>query len=138
MNLTDLKPKESKLKLSSIDRELTLRPISLSDEVWLLETYGQEQLTQVLETIDIKEISRIVYRLIKEDDKLIFKSKDVVFITESGESIEKKLGGLELLRHMVFGWDDKLALYYALIDNIGVSRPTPEKNNNEKKKKLEK
>jgi len=133
MNLMQMKPKESKLKLRALKKELTLRPINLADEAWIGETYGADEIMAIFEEVNLKEISRIVFRLIKDEDKLIFKSKIVTFITEDGEEIEQELGGVELLRNMVSGWEEKMGLVNALMENIGASRPEPREKSVKKK-----
>lgn len=134
MNLKDLKPKESRFKLKAAKREFTLNPITLADEVWLDEEFGQEKIEQIFTEINIKEISRIVFRLIKPEDKVFFKSRPVKFITEDGEELEQDLGGVELLRTMISGNDEKIGIINALLENIGLSRPDIDKDEKPKKK----
>ena len=123
MNLTDLKPRQSKLKISTIKEELTLNPITLSDEAWLSEVYNPDELQKIFSEVNIKEISRIVFRLMNIEGKKIFKKQSVDFVTEDGEVLEQEIGGVELLRNACVGWEDKLALLNSLIDNMGISRP---------------
>lgn len=131
-----LKPKESTFRLKSAkDKVFTMNPITLADEVWLDETYGQEKIQKIFNDMNIKEISRIVFRLLKTEDKLFFKPQDVLFVNENGESEEIKLGGVELLRSMVIGNEEKLALMMALLENIGISRPVLDELSKEEVKK---
>lgn len=133
MNLLDMKPKESKLKLKSLKNDLTLRPVSLADEAWLDEQYGSKEITKIFNEVNIKEISKIVFRLLDNESKKIFKKQIVEMIDENGDSSEVELGGVELFRSMIIGWDEKVALLNALLENIGLSRPA-EKEIDVKKK----
>jgi hypothetical protein len=136
MKLTEMVPKESKLKLG--EKELTLRPINLSDEIWLEKEFGQDGIQEIFEKVKIEEISRIVFRLLVDDDKLFFKKQNVRAVSEDGEVSTIELGGVALLRAMVHGWDDKLALLNCLLENIGASRPEQEEINDDDKKKEKK
>lgn len=123
MNLVDMKPKQSKLKLKALKQELILNPITLADEAWLDEQYGAKVLSEIFTNVNIKEISRIVYRLLDADSKKLFKKQVVELVNEDGESEDIELGGVQLLMTMVIGWEEKLAMVNALLDNIGMSRP---------------
>lgn len=123
MNLLELKPKHSKLKLKAIKQELILNPVTLADEAWMEEQYGAKQIAEIFEQVNIKEISRIVFRLLDNDSKRVFKKQTVEVIDENGDSHDVELGGLDLLRASIIGWQEKIALLNALLDNIGISRP---------------
>lgn len=123
MKLTDMIPKESKFYLKKANRSFILNPISLDDEIWLKNTYGESGVQEVFETVNIEEISRIVFKLMRNEDKEYFKIRDVEFVNEDGESETIKVGGINLLRQMTHGWGEKVALLNALLDNIGYSRP---------------
>lgn len=132
MDLRELRPQESSFKLRAAKRSFTLNPITLADEVWLDEQYGSEMIQEIFLSTNIKEISRIVYRLLKVEDKQFFKTRPVTFIDEEGNEAEIQLGGVELLRYMVSGNDEKLELINALIENIGLSRPDAEEDSKKK------
>lgn len=123
MKLNELKPTKTTLKISTIKKKLTVNPLTLNDEVWLSERYTEEELQQIFLEINIKEISRIVFRLLDNESKKAFKAQDVDIILEDGSVVTKNLGGVELLRNACVGWDDKLALIEALNVAIGNSRP---------------
>jgi len=135
MNLTEMVPRESKFKLASVKKEFTLRPINLEDEIWLKREYGDARIQEIFEQIEIEPISRIVYRLITPEDKSFFKKRTIEIVTEDGDSLEEEMGGLKLFRFMIHGWDEKLALINALIENIGLSRPEVKEVNKKKAKK---
>ena len=123
MNLEDLKPTRTKLSLESVKKDLYLDPVTLLDEVWLNENYSQEELADIFTQVNMTEISRIAFRLLDDKSKMLFETKDVIFVTEDGEKVEKTMGGVDLFRSMCIGWNDKLALINAINIAIGASRP---------------
>ena len=138
MELEKLVPKESKFRLNLADgKEFTMRPITLQDEIWLRETYG-ERIQQIFEEMDVQEISRIVSRLLIVEDKRFFKKQDVTIVNEEGEELTIELGGVKLLQSLVSGWSDKTTLLKALLENIGFSRPDIEEIENEDDNNTEK
>ena len=135
MNLTELKPRPSKLKLAKHNKEFILNPITLADEVWLDEEFGMVRIAEIFQNLEIAPIARIVYRVIRTEDKQIFKKRKVSFVTEDGDSLTEEMGGLELFLNMITGMEDKLAMINALSDNLGLSRPEPVKKKKVTKKK---
>lgn len=134
MKLTDMKPKQSKFKLKQVEKELTLRPISLDDEIWLKEIYGDDGIQEVFENVNIEEISRIAFRLLITEDKKLFKIREVTVVDENGEEGTFNIGGVKLLRTLIFGWEEKLVVLNALLENIGYSRPEVEETPKKKAK----
>ena len=123
MDLSKIRPQESTFKLRHVeDRVITMRPITLDDEIWLDQTYG-DKLGEIFENINVKEISRIVFRLMKNEDKLFFKKRVVKLVNEEGEEGEIEMGGLVLLQSLISGWEEKISILNALLKNIGLSRP---------------
>jgi hypothetical protein len=117
----------------SLKEELSFRQINLTDEAWLAETYSADEISNVFKSVNIKEISRIAFRLLSDNDRRLFKKQDVIVITEDGEETNETLGGLELFRKLIVGEDDKLAILIALTETINGSRPE-NKEPTEKKK----
>lgn len=136
MDLTKLIPKETRFKLrQSGDEEFVMRPINLQDEIWLSEEYPGEEIGKVFEEINIKEISRIVFRLLDSESKKFFKKREVEIVDEDGDSESMELGGVALLQSLVSGWDEKAMLMEKLLENIGVSRPKMDEKDKDVKKK---
>lgn len=137
MNLSDLKPRGSKFFLKSANRDFNVNPVSLSDEEWLSSEYSSEEIFRVFTDIDMDEICRIAFRLMDNESKLFFKMKEVTFATEDGEEITENIGGIKLLKAMVSGLEEKIAILQALNDTFGVSRPEvkPVEPNKKKVKK---
>lgn len=134
----DLNPKESSFELKAIDKELRLNPVTLRDEAWLSENYSPEEIYQIFTDVNMLEISRIVFRLLNNDDKMFFKSREVTFITENGDELTEVIGGVTLLRELISGPQEKLAILNALNDTFGVSRPVADKPEPSKKKVVKK
>lgn len=131
MDLNKLVPKESKLHLSAIKQDFTLRPFSLSDEIWLADKYGS-RVAEIFDVMDFEAISRIAFHQIV--DKSFFKKKEVEFITEDGDVETVSLGGVELFRQLVKGWDEKINIMSAVIECITGSRPDLKEEEKPKKK----
>jgi len=138
MKLTDMIPTESKFTLKKAKREFILNPINLSDEIWLKNEYGEDGIQEIFEKINIEEISRIVFRLMRVEDKEFFASKEVTIIDESGVKETMILGGVNLLRTYISGWGEKLAILNSLLENIGASRPELKELEEDAKKKVKK
>lgn len=132
MELIDLKPQESSFKLQKYDEIFKLNPITLADEAWLLETYGQEGVSAIFTEMNLPEICRVVFRLMSLDSKRAFKKKEVTLIDEEGNETTGELGGLDLFMAMMSGNDDKVAVINALIENIGASRPEVKEDSKKK------
>lgn len=74
--LQQLFPKETRIKFPNIDKELTVNPITLSDDSWLLHEFGgAEGLMRVFETGDLRSLIRIFYRLLSNEDKQYLSEK---------------------------------------------------------------
>jgi hypothetical protein len=139
MDLNSIKPKESNFYLRITNKTYTMRPITMADEQWLERTYGQKQMQDIFEKLNLIEIARIVYRLLVNEDKESFKKQTVRFVNEDGDEETEELGGYKLLISLVSGWEEKIALTNALLENMGFSRPLdpkdkPEEEEGEEKK----
>ena len=135
MDLTKLVPKKSKLHLKEIGQDFELRPFNLSDEIWLRESYG-DRLGEIFELMDFEAVSRIAFHQII--DKSYFKKREVEFITEDGDTENVQLGGVELFRQLVKGWDEKIEIMSSVIECITGSRPELENEDKKKAKKSQK
>lgn len=134
MNLSELKPKQSKFFLRSVNRDFDVNPISLLDEEWLCEQFTPEEIYDVFNNIDMHGICRIAFRLMTDESKRFFKTKQVTFATEDGEELTEDIGGVELFKAMVSGGDEKEAILLALNDTFGLSRPEVKAADTNKKK----
>lgn len=120
MDLTKLIPKQSRFHLSAAKKEFSLRPFNLGDEIWLKNTYG-ERVEEIFEIVDFEAISRIVFRQI--EDRSFFKKQSVTFVNEEGDTEDIEVGGVELFRQLIKGWDEKISIMNAFIECVGFSKP---------------
>lgn len=132
MELKDLRPIESKFKLKTTGREYNLRPINLSDEVWLQTTF-KDGLSEIFanDAVDMVALSRIAYHQLV--DKSDFVKQEVVIIDEDGEESKETIGGCRLLQRMIVGMEDKLSIITAFNATMGASRPAPSEEEVKKK-----
>lgn len=136
IRLEDIIPEGATFSLKKTGKTYRLNPVNLSDELWMSNTFG-EKLDDIFKNIRMKDICRIVFRLMVEEDKQDFKAIDVQFINEEGETLDKRMGGAELLFIQVSGYPEKIEIFQALLTTIGVSRPMQEKlESGEKKSQL--
>ncbi len=103
-----------------------MNPVSAADELWMKQEFG-DRLEKIFQEIDMKEICRIVFRLLKEEDKKDFAAKDVEFMNEQGETNTVRVGGVFLLYAQVSGYHEKVEIFKALLETIGISRPMQKK-----------
>jgi len=122
MDLPDLLPKPSRFHLRLVNRWFTTRPITLEDEIWISDTFGDD-IKDIFETVNMKEISRIAFNQLEIEDKKFFKKQEVEFVSEEGEETHKTIGGVELFNSLVSGIEEKNGIIQALLDTIGASRP---------------
>jgi hypothetical protein len=122
LDLEDLIPRESEFTLSATGKTYKVRPIALSDEIWIKKKYGAE-ITAVLKERNLEEISKIVFHLMTEESKADFTSRTVTFMNEEGESASEVRGGAALFMCLIKGNAEKVAIIKALLEVFGVSRP---------------
>lgn len=128
LQMEDIKPEPATFKLKSRgESEYRLRAVTLEDEIWLNKEFGS-RLDNVFKNMEMGPISRIVFRLMDEEDKQRdFTKRKVTIMNEAGETISEDRGGVELLQASLVGFDDKLAVITALLATIGMSRPAMDK-----------
>jgi hypothetical protein len=126
IKIEDIVPKGSSFFLRANQKTYRLNPFTLADEIWMSETFGKS-IQEVFSEVKMKEICRIVFRLMNEEDKQEFAAQTVKIMNEEGESMEIRRGGAELLCLLVSGFNEKIAIFQALLDTLGVSRPVVEK-----------
>jgi hypothetical protein len=126
IKLEDLVPEGATFALKKTGKTYRLRPVSLSDELWMNRTFGAE-IESVFRQIKMKEICRIVFHQLEEEDKVDFLAQDVTIINEEGEKITQRIGGAELLFILISGYAEKISIFQALLATIGVSRPMLDK-----------
>ncbi len=124
--LSELVPEPSSFSLRSTGKTYRLRAVSLADESWMAKTFG-DKLPNVFAEMQMKEICRIAFHLMEGEEKRDFIVREVKFIDDAGNELVEVRGGYELLFFCVQGLDERLAIYKALLQTIGVSRPKLDK-----------
>lgn len=122
MKLEDIIPQPATFTLKQTGKTYTLRPISLDDEIWLHREFGAD-IQNIFAQGRMKEISRIVFHQLVDEDKEDFLQKKVTYVNEEGVKIsEMKKGGSDLLNAVIIGQSEKLEVIKALVKTLGVSR----------------
>ena len=118
--LKELSKKAASIKIGNISFEF--RVISLADEIWLAETYG-DKLTALfsVESFDLKEASRVLYHQLI--NKEILKKQTVKTIDEDGNESNIELGGLDLFRQLIIGYDMKIKMIEVMGEIFRISHP---------------
>jgi hypothetical protein len=122
IQLEDLIPQGATFTLRKTEKTYRLNAVSLGDELWMNQQFG-ESLSDIFQNIRMKEICRIVFRLLDDEDKEDFAARDVTIMNELGEKVTNRIGGAELLFLMVSGFQEKIEIFEALLQTIGISRP---------------
>ena len=127
MELKDLRPKRASFELEN-GREYFLRPLSLSDEIWLQENIGPDGLAEVFanDSVNMPLLSRIIYHQI--EDKSDFIKKEITVIDEDGNETIEHIGGCKLFQLMIIGMESKINIIHAFNQVMGASRPEAEES----------
>lgn len=122
MRLEDIKPKQSEFTLSKTGKTYVLRPWSLSDQIWMNQTYG-EKVKEIFskDNIDIVAICRMAFRVM--EDKSDFKAEQVTEINEEGEEFTYSVGGYKKLISTIANVEEQLHVFGAVVECIGLSMP---------------
>lgn len=134
LRLEDIRPQPAEFYLKKTDRSYELRPIGLEDEKWLRETFGS-RLQSILEGSDVLEMGRIIWRLMKEEDRREFPAYTVEETDELGELQVIRKGGVQSLIQSIVGPSEKIAIHRALLQTIGISKPILDRLTEEELKK---
>ena len=127
LKMEDIKPKASQFTLSQNGKTYRLRPVSLEDQIWMNQTFG-ENLNDVFEKLKMEPICRIVFRLMESECRADFASTTVKIINENGDEVTETMGGYRLLMAMITGGPDEIfQIVGSLMETIGLSRPVAEK-----------
>lgn len=126
IQLEDLIPQEARFTLASTGKTYRVKPFSLQDDMWLNRTYGAD-LEKILRDMRWVEIARIVFHQLHDEDRAEFAKQTVTIVNEQGERINETIGGVDLMFRMIHGYADKKAMYDALLEALGLSKPIQEK-----------
>jgi len=122
MKLEEIKPMRSKFKLSSSNKEYSVRPFTLEDEIWAVNTLGASiDNVFVGGSINYDNFTRILYRIIC--DKSDFKRVTTMTYDDNGDEVEESIGGYKKFQTMVMNDDDKTSILKAFTEILKKSRP---------------
>lgn len=122
VKLEDLVPQGAEFNLKQTGKTYKLRAVSAADEIWMKQTFGDD-LQKVFSEVRIREICRIVFRIMEQDSKASLAVRDVTIMDESGKEEKIQLGGVDLLMTLVSGISEQVEILKALLQTIGISRP---------------
>jgi hypothetical protein len=122
IRLEDLIPQAASFTLKKTGNTYHLRPINLQDEIWLKKAFG-DQIDVIFREVRMPEICRLVFHQLEDADKEEFLAKNVTIINEEGEKLTVRMGGAELLFASISGHAEKIKIFEAILQTIGVSRP---------------
>jgi len=101
----------------------TFRPFNLEDESWLKRTYGEKQLQEIFENLQMEKIVRIAFRQLDTNSKRELMKIKFIDIDEDGNEIEIAAKGPDKLGCFVVGYPDQLELMKKLLRTRGISMP---------------
>jgi len=134
MDLSELKPRASRIFFSKLDRELILRPWTVEDQIWMQQEFKDIQKIFDPKNSDILAICRIAYRLMV--DKSPFVAEERASYDEDGNKITEKVGGWKKMATLLANVDEQIQLYTAITECIGVSMPEVDELKVDIKKKV--
>lgn len=123
--LNELIPKSSEFYLSAKHKTYILRPLSLADEAWILETFG-ELYKEMLMGKHLPMVARAIFHQMTEDGKKDFPYSKVKIVNEKGQSEETELGGYLLFMSLISGPKEKSEILMAYRRVVGLSSPKPD------------
>ena len=134
MDLKELIPLDTKVKLNG--KEYELRKLNAEDEAWIQNIVGEgDALQTALQKMDMSVISKILFRQLKDkSDFLPIKEQGH---DDDGNPVEVFVSGPKMVLRSIVGVEQKLEVYYAIMETIGVSRAQLDKLTEQEMKKLE-
>lgn len=123
LSMKDLVPADSTFTLKAFPgEEFRLRKINGHDEIWLQQTWGND-FANVFSEARLKDLCRIAFHQLNEDQKHHFKKQTVKVVNEEGDEAEHQIGGYLLMACSVVGMEEKTRICEAILETIGISRP---------------
>jgi hypothetical protein len=95
MKLSELLPQKVSFKLARLqDKEIVLNMITLADAAWLEEQYPGDELNKIFTEVRIKDLLKIIARIMTDDSKRFLGKAKIVEVDDFGD--EKEVTGLTL------------------------------------------
>lgn len=131
MDLNDLIPERVQWKPSlngekdgeSKELEFYFRPFNLEDESWLKREFGEKQLQEIFEQLQMDKVARIAFRQLEVDSKRRLMDIKFIDIDEDGNEYEIALKGPDKVSALTYGLPEQLELLKMLLRTRGVSMP---------------
>lgn len=124
IKLEDIFPDEPEFYLSTTKKTYRLRLPTLEDHVWMKRTFGDENnLNKVLKDLQWDQLCRIVYRLLKQEDRQDFLATDAEITSDEGEAVTVRLTGPQMLLRSIGSIDEGVKVISALTKAITLSSP---------------
>ncbi len=120
--LNEILPQPSEFFLGAKNKTYKLRPVTLADEAWILETFG-ESYKEMLAGKYMHHVARAVYHQMTEEGKRDFPLTGVKIQNEKGESEETVIGGYLLFMTLIRGSKEKSEILMAYRQCVGMSSP---------------
>jgi hypothetical protein len=115
-------PKESKLNFKNIEKELTVKTITLADDAWMHHEFGgKEGIVNAFSSGDLRSLVRILYRLLTNEDKIWLGKIEFNTVDENGKA-EAIKSNIDKLLYLVDVTDTPVIIK-ALVDSRGASMP---------------
>jgi hypothetical protein len=121
MELKEMIAQDSEFNING--KKYVLRPMNLSDKIWLAKEYG-ESVEALFSKGDMGICTRMAYRLLR--DKSCYAPRNITEIDESGMTINRSSGGLEVFASELIGNKAVLAMVEALGSAMMAGEPAVE------------
>ena len=120
--LNEILPQASEFYLEAKKKTYHLRPVTLADEAWIIETFG-ETYKEMLMGRHMHLVARAVYHQMTEEGKRDFPLTGVKIMNESGQTEETVIGGYLLFMALIKGSKEKTDILMAYRQTVGMSSP---------------
>lgn len=102
---------------------VTLNPCTLEDEAWLARHYSEEQIKDIFTNVKMVDVTRIVYRLMAQKDRMLFCAMKLETVNDEGEKETRNITGPQRVMMGIRGTQHKTQVFQALLTTLGYSRP---------------
>lgn len=137
MEIKEILPGKINLKIERIDAPLALNLLTVEDNIWLDDTFPDGGLDKILREVKVKDLIKVVLRMIDLPTKRLLGRMDIVDVDEKGHEI--KLENLTLNEKLckLINEGEVTAIIDAIIESKKRSNEIVTKFNEKYKKKPE-
>ena len=114
MKLTKLFPKKASFHLSAIDKDIHLLPATVGRLLELTRKFGEVQIDKVLSNPTPDDVIKIVFFLMTNESKQLFKMQEYVDYDIEGREVPTHIGGVKLLLRYISTADE----YKGIVDAV--------------------